>query len=141
MRNICFKILPINTKMSMIIYIASQLLIVNVRTKEKTKRQANTMASRITNPTQSCIMLLLARLINRQVEVSRSAQTISILRSVWSASKCSHKESGIHDAIDHSFVCLEENEHSRGDGCVLWGRISSLTDQGFGCDRCAVEPV
>ena len=78
-----------------------------------------------------CCTLLLARLINRQVEVFRSAQTIPILLSVWPASKCSR----------NGGVCLEENGHSRGNACELWGRICSCTDQGYGCDRYAIVPV
>ena len=75
--------------------------------------------------------LLLARLINRQDEVFRSAQSIAILLLVLSASKGSGKGSWCHEATDHS--C--------GNGCALSGRFYSCTDQGFGCDRCAVVPV
>ena len=53
-----------------------------------------------------------------------------ILLSVWSASKGSRKGGGCHEATD----CC------RGNGCVLPGRFYSCTKQGFGCDRCAVEP-
>ena len=61
-------------------------------------------------------MLLLARLINRQVDVLRfwSAQSIAILLSVWSASKGSRKGGGCHEATDHS--C--------GNGCALSTRFS-----------------
>ena len=47
---------------------------------------------------------------------------------MWSASKGSQKGGGCHEATDHS--C--------GNGCALSGRFYSCTDQGFGCDRCAV---
>ena len=79
------------------------------------------------------LLLLLARLINRQVEVFlrfRSAQSITILLFVWSASKGSRKGGGCHEATDHS--C--------GNGCALSGRFYSCTNRGFGCDRCAVLP-
>ena len=61
----------------------------------------------------------------------RSAQSITILLSVWSASKGSQKGGGCHEATDHS--C--------GNGCALLGLFYSCTDQGFGCDRCAVVSV
>ena len=60
-----------------------------------------------------------------------SAQSITILLSVWSASKGSRKGGGCHEATDH---CC-------GNGCALSGRFHSCTDQGFRCDRCAVAPV
>ena len=60
----------------------------------------------------------------------RSVQSIKILLSVWSASKGSQKGGGCHEAIGHS--C--------GNRCVLSGLFSSCTDQGVGCDRCAVVP-
>ena len=75
--------------------------------------------------------LLLARLINHQVEVFRSAQSITILLSVWSASKGSQKGGGCHEA----------NDHSRGNGCALSSRFSSCTDQIFGCNLCVIVPV
>ena len=77
------------------------------------------------------LLLLLARLINRQVEVLRSAQSMTILLLVWSDSKGSQKCGGCHEATDHS--C--------GNGCVPSGRFYSRTDQRFGCGRCAVVPV
>ena len=40
-------------------------------------------------------LLLFARLINRQVKVFRSALSMSILLSVWSASKGSRKGGGV----------------------------------------------
>ena len=61
----------------------------------------------------------------------RSAQSITILLSVWSASKGSRKGGGCHEATDHS--C--------GNDCALSSRFYSCTDQGFGCDRCAVVPI
>ena len=61
----------------------------------------------------------------------RSALSITILLSVWSASKGSRKGGGCHEA----------NDNSRGKGCALSGRFCSCTDQGFGCDRCTVVPV
>ena len=76
-------------------------------------------------------LVVAARLINRQVEVLRSAHSIAILLSVWSASKGSQEGGG----------CYEANEHSCGNGCALSGRFCSCTDQGFDCDRCAVVPV
>ena len=60
-----------------------------------------------------------------------SEQSITILLSVLSALKGSLKGGGRHKA----------NDHSRGNGCTLSGRFSSCTDQGFGCDRCAVVSV
>ena len=59
-----------------------------------------------------------------------SAQSIAILLLVWSVLKVSQKGGGCHEATDHS--C--------GNGCTLSGRFYSCTDQGFGCDRCAVVP-
>ena len=61
----------------------------------------------------------------------RSAQSIAILLSVWSASNGSRKGGWCH----------EGNHRSCGNGCALSGRFYSCTDQGFGCDRCAVVPV
>ena len=61
----------------------------------------------------------------------RTAQSITIQLSVWSASMCSLKGRGCHEATDHS--C--------GNGCALSGLFYSCTDQGFGSDRCAVVPV
>ena len=60
-----------------------------------------------------------------------TALYITIPLSVWSASKSSRKGGGCHEA----------NDHSCGNGCALSGRLSSCTDHGFGCDRCAVVPV
>ena len=54
-----------------------------------------------------------------------------ILLSVWSALNGSQKGGGCHEA----------NDHGRGNGCALSGRFYSCTDQGFGCERCAVVPV
>ena len=77
------------------------------------------------------LLLWIARLINsRGVSRFRSAQSITILLPVWSASKDSRKGGGCHEA----------NNHSRGNGCALSGRFCSCTDQGFGCDPCAVVP-
>ena len=76
-------------------------------------------------------MLLLVRLINHQVEVFRSAQSITILLLVWSALKGSQKGGGCHEA----------NYHRCGNGYMLSGRFNSCTDQGSGCDRCTVVPV
>ena len=56
---------------------------------------------------------------------------MTILLSVWSALKGSQKGGGCHEATDHSCDY----------GCTLSVRHSSCTDQGFGCDRCAVVPV
>ena len=53
--------------------------------------------------------MLLARLINCQVEVFRSAQSITILLSVWSALKGRQKGGG----------CYEVNDRICGNGCVL----------------------
>ena len=53
-----------------------------------------------------------------------------MLLSVWSASKVSQKGGG----------CNEVTDDSCGNGCMLSGRFCSCTDQGFGCDRCAVVP-
>ena len=61
----------------------------------------------------------------------RSAQSITILLPVCSASKGSRK----------SGRCLEATDHSHGNGCALSGRFYSCTHQGFGCDLCADEPV
>ena len=61
----------------------------------------------------------------------RSAQSIAILLSVWSASKGSGKGGGCHEVTDHIF----------DNGCTLLGRFYSCTDQGFGCGQCAVVPV
>ena len=78
------------------------------------------------------LLLLFARLINRQGGVSmfRTAPSIAILLLVWFASKGSRKGGGL----------LEENDRSCGNGCELSGLFNSCTDQGFGCDRCAVVP-
>ena len=54
-----------------------------------------------------------------------------ILLSVWSASK--------GNQIDG--WCNEANDHSRGNGCAMWSRFYSCTDQGFGCDLCTSVPV
>ena len=54
-----------------------------------------------------------------------------ILLSLWSASKGSQKGGGCHEA----------NDHRCGNGCALSVRLSSCTDQLFGCDRCAVVPA
>ena len=59
-----------------------------------------------------------------------TAQSITILLSVWSASKGSRKGNGCHEA----------NDRSCGNGCALTGLLNSCTEQGFGCDRCAVVP-
>ena len=59
-----------------------------------------------------------------------SAQSITILLSVWSASKGSRKGGGCHEA----------NDRSCGNYCALSGLFHSCTDQGFGCERCAVVP-
>ena len=48
----------------------------------------------------------------------RSAQSIMILLSMWSASKGSRKGGWCHEA----------NDHSRGNGCTLSGQFSSWTD-------------
>ena len=57
------------------------------------------------------------------------AQTIAIPLSVCSASKGSRVGGGRHEA----------NDQSRGNWCgQLSGRFCLCTDQGFGCDRCAV---
>ena len=37
--------------------------------------------------------------------------------------------------------CHDANDHSRGNDCALSGRLTSFTDQRFGCDRCAAAPV
>ena len=66
--------------------------------------------------------------MNRQVEVFRSAWSITILLSVWSASKGSQEGGGCHEA----------NDHSCGNDCAL--SILFITDHGFGCDQCAVVP-
>ena len=50
-----------------------------------------------------------------------SAMCITILLSVWSASKGSQKGGGCHDA----------NYHSHGNGYALSGRFCSCTDQWF----------
>ena len=47
--------------------------------------------------------------------------SITILLSVWSASKDSRKGDGCHEA----------NDHSLGNGCALSGRLCSCTDQRF----------
>ena len=62
------------------------------------------------------------------VSLFRSAQSIMILLSLWSASKGSQKCGGCHEA----------NDNSHGNGCALSGRFCSCTDLGFGSDRCAV---
>ena len=62
-------------------------------------------------------MLLLAHLINRPVEVFRSARSIVILLSVWLASKGSQKGGGCHEATDRG----------HGNGCALSGRFTSCT--------------
>ena len=61
----------------------------------------------------------------------RSAQSIAILLSVRSASKERRK----------GCWCDEANDHSQDNACALSGRFCSRTDQGFGCDQCAVVPV
>ena len=61
----------------------------------------------------------------------RSAKSMPILLSVWSASKGRRKGGGCHEA----------NDHSRGNGCAQSGRFCSCTDHGFVCDRCEVVPV
>ena len=58
---------------------------------------------------QKLALLLLARLINRQVEVFRSALSMAILQSVLSASKGIRKGGGCHEATDHSYC----------NGCAL----------------------
>ena len=65
------------------------------------------------------------------VSLFRTAQSITILLLVWSASKGSRKGGGCHEA----------NYRSSGNGCALSGLFYSCTDQGFGCDWCAVVPV
>ena len=80
---------------------------------------------------KSCVVVVVVtRLINRQVEVFRGFGRRSLL-SVWSSLKDSRKGGGCHEA----------NDHSCGNGCALSGRFSSCTHQGFVCDRCAVVPV
>ena len=64
------------------------------------------------------------------VSLFRTAPSITILLLVWSASKGSRKGGGCHEA----------NDHSCGNGCALTGLFYSCTEQGFGCDRCAVVP-
>ena len=63
------------------------------------------------------------------VSLFRTALSITILLSVWSASKGSQKGGGCREAID--LKC--------GKGCALSGLFYSCTDQGFRCDRCADE--
>ena len=58
----------------------------------------------------------------------RSTLSMTILLFMWSALKGSKKCGGCHEA----------NDHSHGNGCTLLGRFCLCTDQGFGCDRCAV---
>ena len=84
--------------------------------------------------TFNVMLLLLARLINRHVEVFRGfgrRKSITILLPVWSATKGRRIGGGRHEA----------NDRSCGNGCALSGRFSSCTDQGFDCDRCVVVPV
>ena len=50
---------------------------------------------------------------------------------MWSATKCSRKGGGCHEA----------NDRSCGNGCALSGRFSSCTEQGFCCDWSAVVPT
>ena len=57
----------------------------------------------------------------------RSAQSITILL--------------LRRAVVEGGGCHEANNHIRGNGCSLSGRLSSCTDQGFGYNRCAVVPV
>ena len=65
------------------------------------------------------------------VTLFRSALSIAILLSVWSASKGSRKGGGCHEA----------NDRSCGNGCALSGLFYSCTDHGFGCERCAALPA
>ena len=65
------------------------------------------------------------------VSLFRSALSITILLSVWSASKGSRKGCG----------CNEANDRSCGNGCAMSGLFYSCIGQGFGCDRNAVVPV
>ena len=53
------------------------------------------------------------------------------IKKAWSASKGSRKGGGCHEA----------NDRRCGNGCALSGLFYSCTDQGFGCDRCAVVPA
>ena len=64
------------------------------------------------------------------VSLFRPAPSITIQLLLWSASKGSRKGGGSHEA----------NDRSCGNGCALSVLFHSCTDQGFGCDRCAVVP-
>ena len=77
-------------------------------------------------PCHFFMLLLLARLTNRQVEMLsgfvgavRNDSTVSVV--------------GI-ERQSKGGGCHESNDHSRGNGCALSVRFCSCTDQGFGCD-------
>ena len=98
----------------------------------------NTVRFRAPNPVSSRERTFLVVVVSSShqslilgVSRFRSAQSITILLLVWSASKNGRKGGGCHEA----------NDRSCGNGCALSGLECSCSDHALGRDMCAVVPV